>query len=69
MEVEDCWLGLELPKKTIREFTAAIANSKTILWNGPMGDLRWKSSQKEPLHRKGDSRGYRKKVPQPYRRW
>jgi len=36
-EVEDSWLGLDIAEKTIREFTAVIANSKTILWNGPMG--------------------------------
>jgi phosphoglycerate kinase len=36
-EVEDNWLGLDIAEKTIREFTAVIGNSKTILWNGPMG--------------------------------
>jgi phosphoglycerate kinase len=36
-EVEDNWLGLDIAEKTIKEFTAVIRNSKTILWNGPMG--------------------------------
>ena len=35
--VEDGWLGLDIAEKTIREFTGVIENSKTILWNGPMG--------------------------------
>ena len=35
--VEDGWLGLDIADKTIAEFTKVIENSKTILWNGPMG--------------------------------
>jgi len=35
--VPDEWLGLDIAEKTISEFTAVIENSKTILWNGPMG--------------------------------
>jgi len=35
--VPDGWLGLDIAEKTIREFSAVIENSKTILWNGPMG--------------------------------
>ena len=35
--VEEGWMGLDIAEKTIREFTSVIENSKTILWNGPMG--------------------------------
>jgi phosphoglycerate kinase len=36
-DVEDGWLGLDIAEKTIKEFSTVIENSKTILWNGPMG--------------------------------
>jgi len=35
--VEDGWLGLDIAGKTIELFSSVIENSKTILWNGPMG--------------------------------
>jgi phosphoglycerate kinase len=35
--VDDGWLGLDIAEKAIEEFSAVIGNSKTILWNGPMG--------------------------------
>jgi phosphoglycerate kinase len=35
--VDDGWLGLDIAEKTIKEFSSVIENSKTILWNGPMG--------------------------------
>jgi phosphoglycerate kinase len=35
--VPDGWLGLDIAEKTIAEFSVVIENSKTILWNGPMG--------------------------------
>ena len=35
--VPDGWLGLDIAEKSIAEFTSVIENSKTILWNGPMG--------------------------------
>ncbi|MDO7743694.1 MAG: phosphoglycerate kinase, partial [Pedobacter sp.] len=31
------WMGLDIGPKTIEAFTAVIKNSKTLLWNGPMG--------------------------------
>jgi len=35
--VPDGWMGLDIGEKTIQKFTEVINNSKTILWNGPMG--------------------------------
>ncbi|NMC39959.1 MAG: phosphoglycerate kinase, partial [Bacteroidales bacterium] len=36
-DVPEGWLGLDIGEKTIARFSEAIMNSKTILWNGPMG--------------------------------
>ncbi|HLN55677.1 MAG TPA: phosphoglycerate kinase [Bacteroidales bacterium] len=35
--VPDGWMGLDIADKTITLFSDVIANSKTVLWNGPMG--------------------------------
>lgn len=35
--IPDGWLGLDVGEKSVELFTAAIAKSKTILWNGPPG--------------------------------
>ncbi len=36
-KIPDGWMGLDIGPKTIVEFSSVIKDSKTILWNGPMG--------------------------------
>ncbi len=36
-EIPDGWMGLDIGEKARTAFSEAIASSKTILWNGPMG--------------------------------
>lgn len=36
-ETPDGWMGLDIADETIKTFSEVISNSKTILWNGPMG--------------------------------
>ena len=36
-EINPKWMGLDIGPATITLFTEAIANAKTIVWNGPMG--------------------------------
>lgn len=36
-EIPDGWMGLDVGPKARGKFEVAIANSKTLLWNGPMG--------------------------------
>jgi phosphoglycerate kinase len=36
-QTPDGWMGLDIGDKTIAAFTKVINESKTILWNGPMG--------------------------------
>ena len=35
--IPDSWLGLDIGPKAVGIFSEVIRNSKTILWNGPMG--------------------------------
>ncbi len=43
---EEGWMGLDIGPDTIKLFTEVIENSKTILWNGPMGVFEMKNFQK-----------------------
>lgn len=36
-EIPEGWMGLDVAEKAIEENTNCVLNSKTILWNGPMG--------------------------------
>ena len=33
----DGWMGLDIAEKSIKKFEEVIVNSKTVIWNGPMG--------------------------------
>ncbi|MBS1592996.1 MAG: phosphoglycerate kinase [Bacteroidetes bacterium] len=44
--IPDGWMGLDIGEKAIEEFTEVIKNSKTILWNGPMGVFEMEKFQK-----------------------
>ena len=45
-EIPDGWMGLDIGEKTIDTFVEVIKNSKTILWNGPMGVFEMSSYEK-----------------------
>ena len=36
-QIPDGWMGLDIANNAIYDFSQVILNSKTILWNGPMG--------------------------------
>jgi len=36
-EIPDGWMGLDIGPETVKLFSEVLNNSKTILWNGPMG--------------------------------
>lgn len=44
--IPDGWMGLDIGEKAITEFSEVIKNSKTILWNGPMGVFEMEKFQK-----------------------
>jgi phosphoglycerate kinase len=45
-EVPDGWMGLDIAEGSIKKFSEVIENSKTILWNGPMGVFEMPNFQK-----------------------
>lgn len=45
-EIPDGWMGLDIGEETRKEFAEVIKNSKTILWNGPMGVFEMESFDK-----------------------
>jgi phosphoglycerate kinase len=44
-EIPDGWMGLDIGQMAIEQFTKIIKESKTILWNGPMGVFEMDSFQ------------------------
>ena len=45
-ETPDGWMGLDISDKSIKKFSEVIANSKTVLWNGPMGVFEFEKFSK-----------------------
>ncbi|EAZ80319.1 phosphoglycerate kinase [Algoriphagus machipongonensis] len=45
-EIPDGWMGLDIGPETRKLFAETILNSKTILWNGPMGVFEMESFDK-----------------------
>ena len=41
--IESGWMGLDIGPKSSAEFSKAIAESKTVVWNGPMGVFEMES--------------------------
>jgi len=44
--IPDGWMGLDIGQKAIADFSEVVMNSKTILWNGPMGVFEMEPFQK-----------------------
>jgi len=45
-EIPDEWMGLDIGPQSVQNFKTVIAESKTILWNGPMGVFEFASFEK-----------------------
>ena len=44
-QIPDGWMGLDIAENACEQFSNVILNSKTILWNGPMGVFEMSSFQ------------------------
>lgn len=44
--IPDGWMGLDIGDKTIATYNEVIKNSKTVLWNGPMGVFEMSNFEK-----------------------
>lgn len=44
--IESGWMGLDVGEKACAEFSETILNSKTLLWNGPMGVFEFENFAK-----------------------
>ena len=45
-DIEESWMGLDIGPMAIEAFGEVLANSKTILWNGPMGVFEFENFSK-----------------------
>ena len=45
-QTPDGWMGLDIADESIKQFSEVIANSKTVLWNGPMGVFEFEKFSK-----------------------
>ena len=45
-DTPDGWMGLDIADESIKTFSEVIANSKTVLWNGPMGVFEFEKFSK-----------------------
>jgi len=45
-KIKDDWMGLDIGTETTRQFIDVINNSKTILWNGPVGVFEMEKFEK-----------------------
>lgn len=44
--IEQDWMGLDIGPKAIKQYSEVIKNSKTIIWNGPMGVFEFEAFSK-----------------------
>jgi phosphoglycerate kinase len=44
--IPDGWMGLDIGPESVKLFSEVIENSKTILWNGPMGVFEFENFEK-----------------------
>ncbi len=48
-DIESGWMGLDIGPKTAERYANLVRDSKTILWNGPMGVFEWDACAKGTL--------------------